>query len=300
MAVKSRPPRRFASGVLDLPEGVPGSPSGLLTNDRRRLSRRGAGAEDEPLYEGIPDHLWTPLLEWFNEVSDERRLRIIALKIRVAWSPDSFTGLLPTALKSRGDEGVLDAIDAMLFEFGQYPGTHPEVDYSHLLDNILQMGGSAWRVSTDGLALERRIEPAVRDAFDRAVQDAQGTSAGQHLTDAFSATYRRPPDPSKAYSESIKAIEAAAAPVVTPNDLKATLGTIIGEMRAQPAAYEFTISPGDASTVVAMMAQLWNGHTDRHGGNKPTVLITPAAGAAAVHLAATLVEWFASGALRRR
>jgi hypothetical protein len=239
------------------------------------------------------------LLDWFDETSDERRLRTIALKIRIAWNPQGFTGLLPTALSSHGEEGALDAIDAMLFEFGQYPGPHPEVDFSPILDNILRMGGSAWRVSTDGLALERRIEPAVRDAFDQAAKDAQGTSAEQHLSDAYAASYRRQPDFSKSYSESIKAVEAAAAPVVTPNHLKATLGTIIGEMRARPAAYDFAISPGDAETVVAMMALLWNGQTDRHGGNKQTVPITPASGKAAVHLAATLVHWFASGAASR-
>jgi len=49
-----------------------------------------------------------------------------------------------------------------------------------------------------------------------------------------------------------------------------------------------------------MIALLWEGHRDRHAGGPTTALITQPAAEAAVHLAAVLVQWFSSGAVRRK
>ncbi|MDQ3679176.1 MAG: hypothetical protein M3378_01260 [Actinomycetota bacterium] len=50
-----------------------------------------------------------------------------------------------------------------------------------------------------------------------------------------------------------------------------------------------------------MGSVLWNGHTDRHGSDdqRMSVPITQEQTEAAVHLAVVLVQWFASGAIRR-
>jgi hypothetical protein len=45
---------------------------------------------------------------------------------------------------------------------------------------------------------------------------------------------------------------------------------------------------------------LWEGHTDRHEGNRPALPITQPAAEMAVHAAAALVQWFSSGAIRRK
>jgi hypothetical protein len=299
LAVKSAVSRRTPGGAF-FPVAFRRCRWSEVNVNWKFLSRRGAGVEAEALFEGIPGHLWAALEEWFEEASTEDRVRSIALRTRVVLAPSDFRSLLRVARVDYGEEKALDVIDAMLYEGGENPGPRPGVDFSAVLDDILQRGGSAWRVSSDGERLERRVDPSVSDALDKAIEIGEDTSAGQHLSNALVAAYSRQPDPSKAYGESIKAVEAAAAQVVTPNDLKATLGTIIGEMRTNPAAYEFAISPGDADTVLAMMASLWKGQTDRHAGNQPTVPITPEAGEAAVHLAAALVHWLASGAVRRR
>lgn len=60
-------------------------------------------------------------------------------------------------------------------------------------------------------------------------------NASGHLGKAWAAAFDQEPNPSTAYSEAIKAVEAAAIPVVLPNDPLATLGKVVGELRANPA-----------------------------------------------------------------
>jgi hypothetical protein len=52
--------------------------------------------------------------------------------------------------------------------------------------------------------------------------------------------------------------------------------------------------------VVAMLRTLWFGHRDRHGKPMGHTDVTHEEARAAVVLAASLVDWFASGALARR
>ncbi|SUP61782.1 Uncharacterised protein [Streptomyces griseus] len=47
------------------------------------------------------------------------------------------------------------------------------------------------------------------------------------------------------------------------------------------------------------MRTLWTGQTSRHGSQTGTVPETLEAARAGVHLAATLVQWFISGAVTR-
>jgi hypothetical protein len=75
---------------------------------------------------------------------------------------------------------------------------------------------------------------------------------------------------------------------------------IAGELTPNAALWRFTIVPHTMDPVISAMATLWDGQTDRHAGNRPTVPITQEAAQAAVLLAATLVHWFATGAISRR
>ncbi|AKL71073.1 hypothetical protein M444_37240 (plasmid) [Streptomyces sp. Mg1] len=127
-------------------------------------------------------------------------------------------------------------------------------------------------------------------------------SAADHLATAWQAAYGRSPDPVRAYSESIKAVESAAHSVIQPNNAKATLGTMLGEIKN--ARHKLTTAiPVPASDpialVEAMMRTLWEGQTSRHGTQSGTVPETLEAARAGVHLAAALVQWFVSGAVVR-
>ena len=102
-----------------------------------------------------------------------------------------------------------------------------------------------------------------------------------------------------AYGEAIKAIEAAAIPVLLPNDRTATLGKILGTLKQKPETIVFAIGDGDASAVIGMMRAVWDGHSDRHGSTT-TKRVGDEAASAAVHLAVTLVQLFRQGSIRTK
>ena len=58
------------------------------------------------------------------------------------------------------------------------------------------------------------MDPTVEEAARREM--AEQSNAATHLRSAWHHAYRQNPDPSKAYSDAIKAVEAATRPVVSP------------------------------------------------------------------------------------
>jgi hypothetical protein len=196
-------------------------------------------------------------------------------------------GLLP---KGRGVL-LLDMIDAALAD-------GVEEKDANELERLLTDGGSAWRVADDSNSLQRRVNPSAIEAFRTLAEGVAAT----HLSVAWAAAYGRNPIPSRAYSEAIKAVEAATIPVVLPRDRMATLGKVIGELRHHPERWRLAVRTPeggtDISTLLAMLRLLWEGQTDRHGTSTAPVPVTAEAAESAVHLAVTLVQWFHSGAVR--
>ncbi|PWS50500.1 hypothetical protein DLE01_17880 [Streptomyces sp. FT05W] len=139
--------------------------------------------------------------------------------------------------------------------------------------------------------------------MDEAAAGHSAGSAADHLATAWQAAYGRNPDPVRAYSEAIKAVECAAHSVIQPNHGRATLGTMLGEIGNARQKFTSVIStPAGGDPIApaeAMMRALWDGQTSRHGKQTGTVPETLDAARAGVHLAATLVQWFASGVVAR-
>ena len=184
--------------------------------------------------------------------------------------------------------------------------TYQDCDFAaHELDRDLRNAGSACQVrEVPGRAeyfLERRVDPATTEVLDTLV--SEGTDAGTHLSEAWTKAFGEKPDPGDAYAEALKAVEAAAGPVVCPNDRMATLGKMIGELRANAPKWTctFTEPTKDQKTpvevVISMMDMLMTNHADRH---PPVTPITQEQAESAVHLALTLVQMFRSGAITRR
>jgi hypothetical protein len=173
------------------------------------------------------------------------------------------------------------------------------------LERMLWEGGSAWRVSTRGAVphLEARVDATVTAAAERVMTDAG--RAGEYLQQAWSKIYGRHPDPGAGYGQSVNAVEAAARPVVSPNDAVATLGKMIGQMRQNPQAWTIEVPAPPAfdraQVLLGMLDLLWKGHADRHArlGPDEPISVSQSEAEAALHLAVTLVHWFNSGAVRR-
>jgi hypothetical protein len=285
------------------------------------LSRRGTdpSPEEDTLHEGVPSHLAQPLLHWIDSLfehtdwedefsASERRAGRIAARVRLDLgsvplsrahaenNDDTWCASRALVyLAGESDDSVLlDVADAALAD-----GASKEA--ARDLERLLADSGSAWRVADNRKSLERRVEPTAADVF----RQAASGNPGPHLAAAWAAAYGRHPDPSRAYSEAIKALEAACIPIVIPGarGARATLGKVIIDLSDHQQDWRLAIhaagAPGDISPLLAMLRLLWQGQTDRHGGPAPTIPVSASAAEAAVHLAVTLVQWFRSGAVHR-
>jgi hypothetical protein len=172
------------------------------------------------------------------------------------------------------------------------------------LDEILIDAGSLYRIDFNGRCLVRRVDATVQAAVDAAIATATSTAA-DHLRTAWVAAYGLHPDPDKAYDHAVLAIEDLACPLVCPRNNKATLGTVISDLRNQAAQWELSIEntstgqPAGIDSIIQMLDLLWKGQS-RHGGNSNSRQQTQAEAEAAVHMAAALTQWLTAGVLHRK
>ena len=179
-------------------------------------------------------------------------------------------------------------------------------DQREVLQQLLDDGRMIYRVRTDGLGLERHVDPVAHaqaiTAADAAEQ-AGFPAAADRLLAAWNSVYALKPDPSSAYRDAIRAVEAVANPLFLPTLQAPTLGQVIRHLDQRGSDYEMVIanktgSPADVSAVREMMRLLWQGHRDRHEGGPTTAPITPESAQAAVAIAVALVELLSNGAIR--
>lgn len=190
------------------------------------------------------------------------------------------------------------------WEYVQTRLENPDFIFTEL-ETLLKEAGSKWQIGVRRAGVMGLVQ-RVPEGVEAAVNETIGASghAGARLADAWAAAYGISPQPSQAYSLAIKAVEDAAVPVICPNDSLATLGKIISQMR-NAGDWNLPLTREDehattSSTLVAVMKMLWAGQADRHGGNhEPALEITQEAAEVAVMTAATLVQWFSSGAVAR-
>jgi hypothetical protein len=288
--------------------------------DWPRPSGRDAGP-GRALYPGVPPWLAQGLYDWLEKrflykgssgwhysTDDLKRLERKLQALSFGWKsgPGSAMQVLEALLKTK-DPGHQDvALDAIHLTLQDELGTVHSGDLD-ALEDALSEAGSEWRVAVrDGRAgLEKRVQPEVAVAAETAF--AAGGSSGAWLSQAWTAAFGRDPDPNVAYGDAVKAVEAAAQPVVEPSNSLATLGTMIRVIRSGPGQWELSIRPKDedpdpVGTLIGMMRLLWRGQRVRHGTGDESapVKLDQAEAEAAVHLAVTLVQWFRSGSIARR
>lgn len=236
------------------------------------------------------------------------------LQITVDWSRNERGAIENLAARMEADEELFLSVLGLAIENVNLGYNFQEQDEALAdLVRILTEAGSVWRLDIqrvetgedwmghrmyrDIRSLQRRTAEETANAVERVAQRASG--AAPHLTNAWNHTFGRNPDPGRAYSEAVKAVEAAAIPVVSPNNAKATLGTVIGQLRTTPQKWQVAMTRdlllpnGGAMSpleVVTNMADLlWRNQTDRHAPIQP---ITQEQAEMAVHLALTLVHIF--------
>ncbi|MFD5110557.1 hypothetical protein [Streptomyces cinereoruber] len=302
---------------------------------KRRHNRAGyqiSGQEavEAPSAEGVPDHLEIPLRQWVMTVleDDEDNAQRIALhlKLRVTSGPQGYS---PAQFLAGGTtkERLLDVVNAVLSlnmppelrpfspanpawnSRRHYGGTHANSERERAitaLEDMLSLAGSAYRVNDARTGLELRVDTTAQRAFAHTLAGArtpQSGSAADHLAAAWKAAYGQNPDPGKAYSEAIKAVESASQAVIEPKNPMATLGKMLVTIKDSPQKFSTAIPTPDGDhdidLVAGMMRRLWKGQTARHGSKNATRFETQREAEMAVHLACTLVQWFTAGLIQR-
>lgn len=175
----------------------------------------------------------------------------------------------------------------------------------HELDTILVKGGSKWHVVIDGerARIEARVSQTTTAAYEK-LTDSQEDYA-QLLKTSWQYCYGRLPNSSETYTYAIRSVEAVCWRAITPNNNKATLGTLIKDIDAQAKAGKLTVAfkdkkEGDTiGTVSSMMKRLWEGQTDRHATGE-YIQPSQVEAESALHLAITLCHMFTSGMISRK
>ncbi|MFF4145907.1 hypothetical protein ACFY0A_32160 [Streptomyces sp. NPDC001698] len=290
-----------------------------MTRTWRRLTDRLSGKHDpEVLYEELPDHLAVPVRQWaLQVVSNYQVVGVVCLRLRLpstvlnSHSPGE-------ALANYQDKSnpmiFVEIVDALLaalaevrpFTAGRYNGATAS-DLCRQLDFILTEGGSAYMINPDKNGLCRRVDETLRQSLEAAVQaaDKQTQGAGAHLREAFAAAYGISPNPSVAYSQSVKAVEAVANPLFLPKSPEPTLGAVRSTLDQGRNKYEMVVedrtgAPAGINAVVELLNLLWHGQRDRHAGGPTSRPVTQEAAETAVHAAALLVHWVATGVIRKK
>ncbi|MFZ3558197.1 hypothetical protein [Streptomyces sp. BH055] len=201
------------------------------------------------------------------------------------------------AILYKNDEAFLTVVDLELSELNL---DSPECD---LLERVLEESSSAWRVGkvVDRPGLVARIDRTVQVAAEGAeLLDAR---AGRLLADAWKCAFSMNRDPSSSYRYAVRAVEAAAAPVLSPRDSIPTLGKMISALRDKPEKWNFSFKVDSAVdpkvVLLSMLQMLWTNEYTRHVDpdiNAP-LHVSQKEAESAVVLALTLVNWFASGAI---
>ena len=282
----------------------------------RPLSARGT---DDPrfdtLHEGFPEWLHDPVLTWERSFLmwagyggqteyNELLMRLMQLRLRMVpaldWRSPRYAAMAMIGRMREDETLALDVVDFTLNHMAV--GTALSDDERRAragqLASYLKLGGSAWEVTqtpdSKYYTLTRRALGPVIDAIEQTRSHSE--RAGAHLATAWVRMAGRNPDPGGAYREAVRAVEAAAKPIVSPTDSNATLGKMIRAIRDKPSKWTFAL--GTPDQVADACGMLWLSQFDRHGTDNESLPlhVNDQQADAAVHLALTLVRWFAGGA----
>ena len=260
--------------------------------------------------EALPAPLRAPALAWLKQelnpshgfVAESRVHEIqTALQVDFRFEPGFVdAGNFVNAVVRRGDQFICRVIDLLLagYEFDDLRGSPEEVDD---LRWHLDHAASALDITVlDGVyRLKRRVPEGV-EALAEASKESAPILAGQHLGKAWTEAYSLSPNTSLVMTEAIKAVEAAAHPVVSPSANKIRLGMMTQAIKDQSG---WTLAfpnrddghPDHRAVLVGMLETLIIAQADRHGGAAPSVVEAQGH----VQLASILVQWFSTGVVLR-
>lgn len=193
----------------------------------------------EILHDGVPDWLAQPLLSWIMDQVGT------GLYIESSWQHTLSSKLrkpIPNHYRKIKVDDYLDIIDCIIGVKMRErdPFMKPAFMRDQLkLDGYLKDGGSLFKVGDRGL--EQRVSTELQATADSVF--ASGSRAAQYLRDAWWKAWSRNPDASGAYQDGVQAVEAAYKPIVSPDNKKTSLGTIISNVSDKPTKFRVRLQP---------------------------------------------------------
>ncbi|HEX8100914.1 MAG TPA: hypothetical protein VF660_12065, partial [Actinomycetota bacterium] len=198
--------------------------------------RQGKQVDYDALQDGVPGWLVSSLWKWVDRELRSRVSGYLSIdllheierrcRVTLNWANGGSSALATLrGLMQSAPTRFLDVVDFLLSKL-------PVSSYeAKQLDVMLTEAGSLWRVvrRQKGLCLEERVQEPIALSAERAMS-RQG-KAGRLLMLAWQAIYGRSPNPSWAYKNAVRAVEAAGQPIISPKNADATLGKMIAEFR---------------------------------------------------------------------
>lgn len=177
--------------------------------------------------EDLPEFLWPSLLDWaegiFCSVDVVRR---VERKLRIHTGVDKYSTQTAYHLlySCHYDSSIaLDVIDYLLESSSANPSE---------LEEILSDVGHVFRVAPEGDRLVYRLQPEVWSLYEEVTRPDDQASG--YMQNAWALAFGWEPDFGEAWALSVKAVEAALCPLVSPEDAKPTLGKSLGVLRQTP------------------------------------------------------------------
>ena len=261
------------------------------------------------LHEGIPDFLRSSIVTWIDALVPESDHTTGSDLLRHAWLnmvernarvtlPGGNTFHRVEALEKlvyKDEEATLRVLDVLV---------PMSPNRGRWLRAVLREAGSEWTVwdADYPVRLTRVVSKDLQDIAESLV--GGGRVSGAALAYAWRDAYGQAPDGQAAFNWAIKAIEAALWPIVEPKNEKATLGTMLPEMRKADRFSVLFIGQDALVDFAASLSLLWRSQY-RHGtGEAATdgsrIANTLEQGRAAVLLATVVVQWLVDGVLTPR
>lgn len=213
----------------------------------------------------VESHLREPLWNWCELcLFDPHQPNLSSRRMCIALRLEERSPSTLTAETIEHPDLLLDMIDWLL-RFGDFSGSDDRRVAP--LEQMLDEGGSAWRVAPDGKSLIERTLEAEHAAITLSAQGDDQITADIHT--AWNAAWRREePSAVQAYAAAVKAIEGVLAPIVTPNDLKPSLGKMIPALRDKPEKWDTRFRGVETvEALTAMLDEVWRSQ-HRHGGGR--------------------------------
>jgi len=282
----------------------------MTANSWTPLSVRRNQQSEFSLVDNVPQFMRHGIKGWIQQAinGDNRLVAQMALELRIDELSDNIDNFYAddaviACIQRSGpwdmyDESLaLDVIDWLLgHSYGQ----------ADALEYILKSAGHVLRVSPDGNRLVDRIEPTLWNEYEQVTQPDD--KASQYMQETWIFAFGREPNLNDAWDRAVKAIEVLLKPIVSPSDVRATLGKMISVLRQSSDKWECKlpdreykangktkVKPGIEVLIDALATIGYQ--PDRHGSDQPQD-VDEATARSVLFLATTVVGWLRDGTLR--